>query len=55
MRKDNLNVHLFQKETEDHSIGKILSEKKIWEYGVSFGKNGSFICRTQLSSGSSSQ
>ena len=28
MRKDDLNVHVFQKETEDHSIGKILSEKK---------------------------
>ena len=31
MQKDDLNVHIFQNETEDHSIGKILSEKK---YGV---------------------
>ena len=36
MPKDDLNVHYFKTETEDHSIGSSLSGKKICEYGVSF-------------------
>ena len=31
--------------SEDLSIGKILSEKNIWDYGVNFWKNGSFVCK----------
>ena len=33
MRKDDLNVH-FKTETEDHSIGKILNEKKNGDTGL---------------------
>ena len=34
MRKDDLNVHVFQRETEHYSIGKILNEKKYGGTGL---------------------
>ena len=36
MRKDDLMCLYFKTETEDHSIGRSLNEKKVWGYGVSF-------------------
>ena len=34
MRKNDLNVRVFQNKTEDNSIGKILSEKKYGDTGL---------------------
>ena len=34
MRKNDLNVSVFQNKTEDNSLGKILSEKKCGDTGL---------------------
>ena len=46
MRKDDINLHVFQNRNLGTSIGNILSEKKIWGYGLVSDKKGSFVCRT---------
>ena len=32
--------------SESLSIGRILSDKKIWRHGINFWENGSFVCST---------
>ena len=42
MRKDDLNVHVFKTETEDHSTGRSLNLKKYGDTGLGSEKLEAF-------------